>query len=442
MATTLPNKNEPLKEKGLGSYLPVIAGLCLLCGVPCALVISCASIMYPAVASDLGVPVSQISLYSSFTFISSFLVSSYIGRLFERYDARVLLSAGVALIALACVIMGSSTAPWMFWVAGFICGIGTTSLLGIAPAVIVNRWFRKNTGLFMGVVLSFTGIGGAIFMPIGQAIIDAYGWHVTYYSYAAATLIVGLIVSLFVIRSYPSERGLLPYGEAWAESGESKNRSTVLDSVPVKLAMKTSIFWLLGLVCAIINFNVKIAFFFPTYVNSLANAGVSVLITGAVLSSIAMVGQAVAKILLGGFSDFSVKNAIIGSCGLGILGCCFCWFGATTILMPIGGFIFGFFYAAALVLAPMVTREVLGSGKNFPIFWARLNACATVGSALGTYLWPLISEQFGGFDAVFGLGIVLIAVVLVLCLWLVGKRDALPRVRDDESELENVEVAA
>lgn len=421
---TTPEKTN-LQEKGFGSYLPIVIACSLFCGIPCAMCISCASIFYPVVAASLAVPVSEISLYSSMTFISSFLVSSLMGRWMERFDARIVLTDSLVLLCLCLAGMSVSTASWMFWIAGFFTGIATTGLLGMATPVLINRWFKRHVGLLSGICFAFTGIGGVIFLPIGQALIESYGWQTAYLAFAIISLVTCLPLTLFAIRSFPAERGLLPYGTACVTKHPEKAAKET--SVPVAAAMRSPVFWGLGLFCLFCNFNVKIAFFFPTYVNTLESAGVAVLITGAMLSTLAMAGQAIGKICLGFTIDFSVKKATILSCVIGIVGILFCWIGASSIVMPIGGFIFGFFYASCMVLCPLVIREVLGAGKNYPVFWARLNAIATLGSATGTFLWPYISEQTGSFDAVFMIGVVMLAMIALIGAWCLKQKDRLPR---------------
>ncbi|MGI6590583.1 MAG: CynX/NimT family MFS transporter [Eggerthellaceae bacterium] len=425
-----------LEERGFSSYLPVIVTCAVMCGVPCAMQVSCASIMMPAVADGIGCKVSDMSLNQSFSFICAFLVSPLVGRWFERFDARKLMAAGVLVLAAVFVIQAFATAAWVFWITGFISGLGTTILLGIAPPVLINRWFKKRVGLLMGIVLAFTGIGGVIFIPISQAILDTLGYQACYFIWTAITLVICLPLAVFAIRSYPEDKGLLPYGYAEAQENAQSGTEATATSVRVSDAMRSSIFWVMAIFCLLVNFTVKISFMFPTYVNGLQAAGVAVIITGAILSTLAMAGQAIGKILLGFVSDLSVSKAVVASCVVGILGILGCWFGPTTVLMPLGGFAFGFFYASCLVLAPMVVRSVLGSGRNYPVFWSRLNAVATLGSATGIYFWAFISEQFGGFGADFSVAIVMLAGIAVLGLWLMSKKNALPRATDEEIEAE------
>ena len=57
------NSGTELVEKSFIHYVPIIIVGILICGVPSAILNSCAGIYYPVMAEDFGVPVSQISMW-------------------------------------------------------------------------------------------------------------------------------------------------------------------------------------------------------------------------------------------------------------------------------------------------------------------------------------------------------------------------------------------
>lgn len=430
------SKNKQLEEKSMIHYMPVVVSMAILILMPVAMGISCIGIFYPEMAASMNCNVSDISLMNSLGGISAFLISPFMGKWLEKYDARIVLSLCLVEVCACYVFIGLSTEPWQLWILGFMQSFGATGLLGLGAPILFNRWFKVKVGLLVGICMAMTGVGGVIFIQVDSAIMAAYSWQVAMFANAVSSLIVCLPLTIFGIHSHPEEVGLIPYGTAETlakQEAEGLDANKVIEtSVPVSFAMKTLVFWMLALFCFLCNFNVKIAFFFPTYVNSLADIGIQTVVTGAMLSTLAMAGQAIGKMLLGFTSDFSVKKAVVASVGVGIVGVLCCWLGAQTVVLPIGGFIFGFFYASCMVLCPMVIRDVLGSGKNYGIFWGRLQAIATLGSALGTYIWPKIAENAGGFETVFCISVFTIALVLVCALWAMSQKSKLPHLTDEE----------
>lgn len=426
------NGARPLAEGPLIRYIPVLLTCALCVGVPVACAVSCAGIMYAPVAESLGTPVSQISAYTSMTFLSSCLISIPMGRWLKERDNRYVLSAALLVLCLSLFAMSQANAPWQFWTAGFFMGIGTSTLMGLAPVILVNRWFCVNNGIILGILMAFSGIGGAIFNPIGQAIIDSYGWRYTYLFFAAISLACMPFI-VFALRSKPSECGLLPYG--WSKREELRGKAEKSASeVPLERGVKTAEFWIMGIILLLVQMCMGVCFFFPSYVGSIQALGVVTLISGAVLSSIAMVGQAVGKIVLGFFGDVSVRTGHALACVAGILGILFCWFGVQTFLLPVGGFVFGLFYAFSMVLTPLMVKYLFGSGEQFPEYWARLKLIGTLGSALSLFVWPFISENFGGYSSEFTLCLVCLVIVLLIGDWCLGRKERLAQIASEGNE--------
>ena len=427
----MAEQDTELQAKGFSSYVPVVATCMVLCGVPAAMLMSCGGIFYPVIAADLGVQTASVSFYMSVMFIAAACISPLMGKLMEKYDIRIVLSGAVLIEAICFAAFSVFNQVWEFWIAGAFLGICNTALLSLSTPTIINRWFAQKVGLLVGLCFAFTGIGGVVFIPIGQALIDAAGWRVAYLVYAAIILIVCLPLTIFAVRSNPSDRGMLPYGAGQAETADASglhmsddeyDEEPVIDehalSVPPNVAMKSPAFWITCLFCGLVNMTISIASFFPKYVNGLnADPATAVLLTGAMLATIAMAGQAIGKIGLGMMGDLSVTKGILLSCSTGIVGVLCCWLGASTVLLPVGGFVFGFFYAAALVLSPLLTRHVFGSGKHYPVVYSRIFVFIAAFSAIGQVIWPYLADNAGGFGTVFFVSAIVIVVIAALGFW-------------------------
>ena len=128
------------------------------------------------------------------------------------------------------------------------------------------------------------------------------------------------------------------------------------------------------------------------------------------LSSITHAGSGIGKLVLGMYSDFSVLKALIILCTSGVLGISFIWLLPSSPLMALGGFVYGFFLAAILVVVPMLVRDIFGTGELYPILYARVMVAPMLGGASANILWPYISDNLDGFVVGFVLAIVMIGV--------------------------------
>lgn len=430
----MPKTTGELVEKGFSSYLPVVVTMCLMCGVQLAMLMSCASIFYPVISEDLGVQTAEISAWMSLCLLTAALFCPVAGKAIERFDVRILLVGAVVIQALGFFAFSIASQPWVFWVSGLVMGIPNSLMMGLATATLMNRWFKRYVGLLMGICGAFSGIGGVLFLLIGQAIIDAAGWRAAYVSYAVIMLVICVPVILFCVRSFPADKGLLPYGTAWAaqKSGEAEQTAEPT-SVEPSVAMKSLPFFLVVLFGFLLSLICQVQGFFPKYVNWVNEQAVLgtvsvAFVAGAVLASFSQAGAAIGKIGLGFFSDFSVSKTVVFLSVAGFVGIGFIWLFPATALLPVGGLVFGFFYAGVLVMVPMLTRTVFGEGKSYPVIYGWIGMFTQLGGAVANLVWPLMADNLGGFNVVFGTAEVGIIVVLVLGLAAYSMRNKLPRV--------------
>lgn len=436
---------EELVEKSFVHYLPVVIVGILLCGVPSAIMTSCAGIYYPVIAKDMGVPIQDVSMWRTLSYITGCVFAPVAGGFFARHNAKWVLLAASCVESLCVASFGLAPNVYTMWVAGAIIGFTNTIILAVSISVLINRWFRVHVGILIGICTAFTGAGALVFIPIGQYLIDTVGWRQSYLTLGTFSFFVMLIAILALLDNKPEDKGMLPYGTARAikEAEESGNAEKAVQlSVRPSVALRSPVFWLVIVLALFLNTAVNINSFFASYVSFyneqaavVSGVAAATFVTGASLTSFCMGGMAIGKVGLGFFSDIDIRVALVVMLGCGALGLIFVWQFPTTILLPIGGFIFGFLVPGAVVFTPMLVRAVFGDGAAYPILIGYVMFAINGGGAVATYCWPALADALGGFDATFGIAIVLMAIVLVLGFVVYGMKDALPREALTEEDL-------
>ena len=438
------------KAAGLSPrHVGIIVCCCLTSGLPAGMLMNTPGIFYPVIAEDLGVQTAEISAWMAICLLSAAVFQPLMGNVVARLRMRTLMLLGAATMVVVFLVFSQATAPWMFWVPAVFTGIPFAACLSVGPATLANRWFEKRVGLLLGLFASCSALGGVVFMLIGQAIIETMGWRTAYLVYAAVIVVVCIPAVLLLVRDHPADCGLLPYGAgepagetpveaaggpaAQAGRGEAAGQRDVggaasgsLESpeqVKARAAacMRTPAFMLLLLAGFLMNVVCQMNGFLPKYVywvDEQFAMGLmpAAFVAGVVLSSLTQAGSAVGKFILGAFSDFSVRTALVALCSAGAAGIACVWLLPSTPLMALGGFVYGFFLAAVLVLVPMLVRSVFGAGDLYPVLYARAAVAPAIGGATANVLWPYIADNLGGFGVVFALALVMIAVALVASL--------------------------
>ena len=433
-----------LVEKSFIHYLPVVIVGILICGVPSAILNSCAGIYYPVMADDFGVPTSQISMWRTLDYITGVIAAPFAGIWLAKYNSKYIILAAAVIESLVFVLFGVSSEVWMLWIGGAIAGVTNVIMLAVAVASIINRWFRVNVGLVIGICTAFTGFGGMLFTPIGQYLIDTAGWRMSYITLGIVSLVIMTLGIVFLLSNRPEDRGLLPYGtkRAAEKAKESTEEAVIPLCVRPSVARKSLLLAVIVVFGICINAVCNINAFFASYVNwynsqadVISGIMVGAFVTGAELTAMNSAGNAVGKLGLGFFSDLNVRNTLIVLVACGIVGLLFVWCSPTTILLPIGSFLFGCFIPGTLVVAPMVVRSCFGNGASYPVIWGYVSMALGFGGAVGSFCWAAISENFGGYDAVFIVALICMVVVLILGLIAYGMRNKLPRERLTEEDL-------
>lgn len=423
----MAHEAETLEQKPFVAYLP-IAISCIVVALLIGGFSGAMSLFLPLMANDYGVPVSAIAIYMSIGGLLMALFGPVLGSLFVKFDVRIVASSLVVIQCLCFLSLATSGSSLQVIVTGAI--MYPTGLLSVTLyfPTIINRWFKDSSGAVLGAAAAMTGIGGAIWLMVGQAIVTAYDYRTAFYVFAVLALVC-LPFTAIVNKAYPSQRGMLPYISNKSTSESVSAAQAVAEknwSVNPGLALKSLAFWMLVLAIFCAQSTVMIAQYFPTYVNTLTSAGVSAFVTGAVVSSCLMIGQAIFKFVLGAAVDRSVNGTVFAVMAGAIVGILCMWLSPTTPLLPIGGFLFGLIYAAPAVLNALIAGKCFGTGPNYAVIWGRSMLPSGILTAPMPTLWPWLAENFGGYGIVFCCGIVLICLYGILLLSSVKAAKNLP----------------
>lgn len=404
------------KEKmSVRHILIVLSGIMITFGCS-ALCFSTWGLFQPVVAEGLGVEVTSFALYVTVMYLTMTVASPFAGKLLQSMDIRIILSISACLVGGAFFLMSVSYEIWMFYIAAVLLGLGEISILWLAIPTLINRWFKERAGFFIGLCMAFTGIGGAVWSAVFTALRSGgMDFHTIYMIWGVIALVTALPFTIFCVRNTPESVGLNPYGASMID-GKATEKPRGLSA---KKAMRTPAFYAICACAGIINIAVLIAMQFPTYTKSLTDVAFDVLIVGGIMTTVMMVGQAIFKIILGAVADKNAKGALWFAFVCGAIGIFLCWFGVFSEFALYGGaFIFGAFYATAVVLVPIIVRQSFGT-REYSIIYSRVSTVFNLIAAFASMIWAWIGSSFG-FNAVFTVGLVMLVCILVLGLFTFG----------------------
>jgi MFS family permease len=168
-----------------------------------------------------------------------------VGRLLDRYGARVMLPVVVVLFGFALIFMGHTSQQWHLF-AGFalIRALGQGSLT-LMPTTLIALWFVRLRGRVMALNSLGAVASQAAFPPLIHLLISAFGWRSAWVVLALIVWGLLLIPAVLLIRRSPESVGLLPDGTEAPSEQQVELSSPREVNFTLSEALKTRTFWLL-----------------------------------------------------------------------------------------------------------------------------------------------------------------------------------------------------
>lgn len=363
------------------------------------------------VSNDIGVGIGTLSIYLSITSIVLVFWFPFAGRLINKYDIRFVALCAVILQAGAFSLLGlmNNVSGWYILAVPYAMGSGI--LANLLGPILINRWFKKNTGLILGVQMAFVGLFGAVLQPLASSLIEGAGWRNTYFILGGITFIVVILSIIFIIRDRPENKNLKPYG--YEEINNGNNNKTVKSvEIPEKKALSSASFFLLLFFMISLTGVGVFTQHIPTYGSAI---GYSVKQTGSALSFTSL-GTAIGSIAIGIICD---RLGSLKTCyGLIIVGIAavigFLISSGGIYVFFISAFLHGLVSAGIMVLSPILTIEFYGQ-QDYEKIYAKVSMGAPLASIILVPAYGFIYDITGGYFFVL-IGMIVLLLAAMFCI--------------------------
>src|SRR5947208_4765094 len=145
---------------------------------------------------------SAVTVYYLF---GATLLFFWVGRWFDRYGARAVVTIGAAALSGGLVLLSLLTERWQVYAAFALMSVGWAVMSGAAINIIIAPWFDKRRGLAVSWALNGSSLGGVVFAPLLTFLTARFGFAAAVDIAAAAMLAILVPVAVLVLR--PKRRG-------------------------------------------------------------------------------------------------------------------------------------------------------------------------------------------------------------------------------------------
>lgn len=376
----------------------ILVGCCAFIMSVLGIVNSCQGLFLIPVTESLGISRAQYSLAITIQGLLGIVSMPIAGRLLPKLNIRLVLTTALIFYIGSFSSLSLCKSIYPFFILSAVLGFSGGFLTYIPVAVLIGNWFKEKQGFALGIAMSFTGIGGAIFNPVGSILIQNYGWRLGYQLLGAMALIIALPVTLGIFRFSPIEKGLQPFGAS------TQDQDNNVRGVKAQVAFRSKAFVYVVIWSIVIGTLGGVMYHIPAFVNQLEYPAAF----GGTVMAVFMLSMTIGKIVLGFLNDRFGSIAAIGIYStfttMGIF--CFYTASASTLFILIGAALFGPGMALMLVETPILVRKIFGD-IDYSAIYAIISMILNVMATVSVFIYGTVFDITQSYKPIFA--------VILLC---------------------------
>ena len=384
-------------------------------------------VVLPSVQSEFGVDRADASMPYTLTMIGFGLGGMLMGRLADRFGVVIPIVIGAVCLGAGFVAASLVDSIWQFaLLQGLVIGMLGSSAT-FAPLVAdASLWFTRRRGIAVAICASGNYLGGAVWPPIVQHLVETIGWRQAYATIGIASTLLMLPLAMALRRRPPSQATLAPAGDTAAAPAPGSPRPAIAvtpNGIPgISRGALQTLLCIAGVSCCVAMSMPQVHI--VAYCGDLGYGAAR----GAQMLSLMLGAGIVSRLISGVICDRigGLRTLLLGSALQGIALLLFLPFDSLASLYVIST-LFGLFQGGIVPAYAIIVRE------HFPAREAgsRVGVVLTstlLGMALGGWLSGKIFDLTGSYDAAFVNGIAwnLVNVGIVLLLLSRARRAMRP----------------
>ena len=372
----------------------VFIGCMFYYGAMMGVLYNCTGVLISGIMSAEGYTSASLSGYFTARNFVQAIAMLFTAQLFRKLHIKIIcLGAGIFTTG-AFFLMPLYRDPGMWILSGILSGIGT-SLSMLLPTAVINAWFTKKKGTFLGIVTMLSGVLGMLLNPVISRYITVNGWKPASVLLGGISLALNIAATL-LLEKRPEDVDAVPYGGFAPDARPYEVKGRSLGGSAVTLGEIGTYLFILFTV-SMTGKGIQMTSYIPQYSTSLGYT----LEVGGKLTSAIMIGNFTAKFLygiicdwLGAWKSVQVFLVIIGTSFLLLS-----LFGGVLPVMYIACVLLGFSYMSGLGLS-MVAVELFDKDK-FETQYSRNSMFGTIATTPLPYVVSYVFDRTGSFHLIF-----------------------------------------
>ena len=392
-----------------GRYLAIVAAMCGLSAATVGLITNVAGLFFGPMAEEFGVMQGAASLTLTIANVCMAIGGLFTRRLTKVMPLRMLLIAGVALLAGSSALTALAPSIAVVYAASAIKGLAAGAIGFVLITYVLGKWFQAQLGIATSIAMGCSGLAGAIFSPVIQGVVAGMGWRAGQMLVAALMAALTLPAILLVPACNPSDAGMVPFGASRGQKRRESQTGEKTGKVSVDGMLFAAVVVYSGL-CAAVS---ALPQHFPGMANA-AGLGASV---GATMISMCMITNTAGKILMGWLCDrIGARASVLAYTVLTAAAI------VVLLLVPAGtpyivaALVSGLCYSPATVGLTMLCNELFGQRGSGIVYPVGAMACS-LSNAVFSSVIGFAYDLTGGYVVMLILFVAFLALADMLVIW-------------------------
>ena len=387
------------------------------------------AIVLPQIEAEFQVSRGSASVAYTLAMIGFGLGGVLFGKLSDHYGVAVISAIGGTFLCIGFIVAGSSTSIWQFSLAqGLLIGLLGTAATFTPLIADTSKWFSRRRGIALAICMSGNYLAGAVWSPVLQHYVAAFGWRATYFGLGLFSVVAMLPLAWILRRPAPSFPAVethpasKPAPASAPPSASLRGGAAPLRPHGLSPAALQGLLCVAGVACCVAMSMPQVHI--VAYCGDLGFGAAR----GAEMLSLMLAMGIASRLISGWISDHigGLRTLLLGSVLQGIALFAFLFADGLVSLYVIAG-MFGLFQGGIVPSYALIIRENFDP-KEVGMRVGTVLMCTLYGMALGGWLSGTIFDWTGSYRAAFLNGTAWNLVNVAIVLFLLSRTGGAKRI--------------
>jgi MFS family permease len=352
------------------------------------------------VSDEFGWSRTDLAAVVTINVIMISILQPLVGVAVDRWGSRPMIILGLLGTALMALPITLATELWQVYIIySLIASVAFAAMSPVNVTKLIAGWFTKRRGLALSISTSGAAVGQLAIIPIATWVMVQYGWRMSYWTLAGATVLAMLPLAWWFLRDAPPGATDDPAGAA----REAMRVAQAAPVAPVRVmqALRSLPYWQLSFGFFVCGYTMAFTqvHMVPYFLDMPEHAGMSMQTVAS--TALAVVGGAsvLGALLIGSLADrVGIKPMLTLTYFLrGLSYLLLLLAGTSNLGIFLAAIVMGVSWTSTTPLTSALTADIYGRASLGTIF-ACIFTAMNVGVGVGSYIAGLDFDLTGNYN--------------------------------------------